>query len=399
MTDPLDYSGLAREELIQRLQALERAEAEGERLRHELEVHQVELEQQNQALRETQLALEASRDRYVQLFEFAPVGYLVLDPKGWIRQANRVASQMLGREPGQLVGKRLSSFLVPGSADSYWLALRRQIQGGDFICPELELLGEGPTRAVHLECQPPLKSEGVGGSLHLALVDMTERRRKEAELQRLNRTLQAISRSHRALLHAEEEAELLAEVCRIVVEDCGHALAWIGFAQDDPGRTVRVAAHAGDDQGYLGTLDLSWADTERGHGPAGSALRDGRVAFCRDLDSDPRFAPWREEARKWGFTAALAIPLLEVGQAFGVLTIFSREQDRFSPAEVELLGDLAEDLAFGIRTLRLRADHARSEAELRDRENLLRTVAENTDRKSTRLNSSHRLTSRMPSSA
>lgn len=205
-------------------------------------------------------------------------------------------------------------------------------------------------------------------------LDVTDRRKREEELKRLNQTLRARSNSSRALMHARREAEYLKEVCRIVVEDCGHAMVWIGFAQTDEAKTVRPVAHAGFDEGYLESLNITWADTQRGRGPTGSAIRTGRPAICRHMLTDPSFAPWRAEALKRGFASSIVFPLLDGEKAFGAITIYSRQPDPFSEDEVRLLADLADDLAFGIRTIRLRAAHAASEAALRESELRYRTL-------------------------
>ncbi|MHB8950367.1 MAG: hypothetical protein ACYC4S_15075 [Rhodoferax sp.] len=74
-----------------------------EELLHELQVHQIELEMQNAALREAQLELEASRDRYVDLYDFAPLGYLTLTLDGLIQEVNLTAAGWLGVVRGQLL--------------------------------------------------------------------------------------------------------------------------------------------------------------------------------------------------------------------------------------------------------------------------------------------------------
>ena len=74
---------------------------------------------------------------------------------------------------------------------------------------------------------------------------IAERKDREADLRGLNRTLKAHSRSARAMIRAANEADYMQEVCRIIVEDCGHAMVWIGFAKDDAARTVRPVANSG----------------------------------------------------------------------------------------------------------------------------------------------------------
>ena len=195
--------------------------------------------------------------------------------------------------------------------------------------------------------------------------DITERKQWEEELQRLNRTLRAHAKSDQALIRSKDEAEFLKAVCRIVVEDCGHAMVWVGFAEEDEGKTVRPAAQSGFEEGYLETLRITWADTERGRGPTGTAIRTGQPNTCRNMLTDPRFEPWRAEAIKRGYASSLVLPLRADGRAFGALTIYSRQADGFGEDEVKLLTDLAGDMAYGITSLRLRAAKARADEALR----------------------------------
>ena len=198
----------------------------------------------------------------------------------------------------------------------------------------------------------------------LVFHDVTEKRRKEEQLRRLNRTLKALNNSNQALLHATEEPALLEQVCKIVTEDCGHAMVWIGFAEEDEGKSVRPVAYSGFEEGYLETLGITWADTERGRGPTGTAIRSGQPRSCRNMLTDPEFEPWRAEALKRGYASSLVLPLMEGGKVFGAITIYSRQPDAFSEDEVELLLELAADLAYGVSTLRIRAAREQAVREL-----------------------------------
>ena len=193
--------------------------------------------------------------------------------------------------------------------------------------------------------------------------DITEVRRTRDQLLRLNRTLQALGRSSQTLVYATDESSYLQEVCRIIVEDCGHAMVWIGYAEQDEGKSVRPVAHSGFEAGYLETLDVTWADTERGRGPTGTAIRTGEPCYCPNMLTDPAFAPWREEAIKRGYASSIVFPLKTNGVAFGAINIYSRESFPFAPDEISLLAQLADNLAFGITALRLRNANARAERE------------------------------------
>jgi len=199
----------------------------------------------------------------------------------------------------------------------------------------------------------------------------------EARLRTLTRMLQALRNSGKALIRSEEESSYLKEVCRIVIEDCGHAMVWIGIAENDAEKSVRPVAAAGFEEGYLETLKLTWADADRGHGPTGTAIRTGKVVLCRNILKDASYAPWREEATRRGYASSIAVPLTSNGATIGALSLYSSEPDPFSEDEITLLTDLAEDVAFGICSLRLRKANAAAEQTLRQSEKQFRMLFEN----------------------
>lgn len=201
--------------------------------------------------------------------------------------------------------------------------------------------------------------------------DFSDYKRAEEELKKLNRTLNARSNSNQAILHATDEREFLEEVCHIITRDCGHAMVWVGMAEYDEDRTVRPVAYSGFEQEYLRTLRITWDESERGHGPTGTAIRTGQPSMCRNMLTDPAFAPWREDAVKRGYASSLVIPLIEQEETWGAITIYSRAPDAFSEGEVDLLTELAGDVEFGIQMLRLRAARARAEEALRESKELL----------------------------
>ena len=202
-------------------------------------------------------------------------------------------------------------------------------------------------------------------------IDITERKQNEEKLRRLNRTLRAISNSNQALMRATGEASFLQEACRIIQEDCGYKMVWVGLAEDDDAKSVRPVAYAGFEKGYLDSLKITWADAERGRGPTGKAIRTGQPQFCQNMQTDPAFKPWREEALKRGYASSIALPLKSGNKVFGALTMYSTEPDSCSEDEVKLLTELASDFAHGITTLHLRSAKERAEAEIRKQATLI----------------------------
>ena len=200
--------------------------------------------------------------------------------------------------------------------------------------------------------------------------------RMAEQLGTLTRTLRILGSCNRALVRGSDEADLLHEVCRIIVAEGGFRMAWVGLAEHDADNQVRVVASAGDDGGYLQRAAVRWADTERGRGPAGMAIRTAQPQVIGDIATDPAMGPGRADALEAGFASSVGMPLLQDGKAFGVLTVYGERPHAFEPAEVAMLSELASDLSFGLRAQHDRQERRRAEDSLRESEQRYRQASE-----------------------
>ena len=214
---------------------------------------------------------------------------------------------------------------------------------------------------------------GIGAFWVTALI-ISRFKANEEKLRLTDRALKTISECDKALVRATSEPALLQEICRVIVEQGGYRLAWVGFAENDADKTVRFAARAGCDEGYLEQARITWADTERGRGPTGTAIRTGRIVACNNMLTDPLLAFWREAARQRGFHSSIVLPLQNAGKTFGVLTLYAGQINAFQSPEIELLKELTDDLAFGIHALRTRAEHQQAEQTLQESEQKYRSI-------------------------
>lgn len=191
-----------------------------------------------------------------------------------------------------------------------------------------------------------------------------ELRASEQHTKRLNRDLMLLSECNLAMLKIDNETNLLQEICRMIVEKGGYLMAWVGYAEDDVNKTVQPQAEYGFHQDYLRQVTISWGENEYGFGPTGTAIRTGTTDINQDYFNNPRMAPWRDKAAHYGFQSSIAIPLSGSKGIFGALTIYAAEPFVFSPDEVKLLQELANDLSYGIETLRTRAEHKLNEEKI-----------------------------------
>jgi PAS domain S-box-containing protein len=165
------------------------------RLLHELHVHQSELQVQNDELRRIQLDLERSRDRFAFLYDHAPVGFLTLDPRGVVQEANLTASNLLNLPRATLLQKKLSSFVSPQSQDDLYLHLQQVFSTRSKRTCELHLHPtDAPALTGRLESVPMPFSEGHTPLCLTALSDVTRQHQAEAALHESQTRLAGIIR-------------------------------------------------------------------------------------------------------------------------------------------------------------------------------------------------------------
>jgi PAS domain S-box-containing protein len=289
----------------------------------------------------------------------------VMDMEGVIKYWNRGAEERYGWTAGQALGRDVHELLksvFPSSLDEIKAEV---IRTGRWEGELVHTKKDGTQVVVASRWSLERSTQGVPVAILETNNDITERKRAEEALRRLNRELRAISNCNQTLLRATDEQSLLREICRIVCQEAGYRMAWVAYAEHDEAKSVRPVAWTGTEEGYLANLGITWADTERGRGPTGTAIRSGKTCCIQDFATDPRLAPWRENALQRDFRSAIALPLKdEHANAFGSLTIYYAQPNAFTSEEIRLLEELAADLAFGIVTLRSQAARQRAEQEV-----------------------------------
>ncbi len=193
----------------------------------------------------------------------------------------------------------------------------------------------------------------------------------DLKIQRLERSLRLLSACNSALVRAKEEGELLQTLCRLMVETGGYRFAWVGYVQQDEGRTVEPVAFAGHEEDYLTTVQVTWADTERGRGPVGKAIRAEQPCVLQDIQTDPDYLPWQAAAQARGYRSLISLPLIDEDRVFGAFNIYAAAADVFQAEEVLLLSQLAADLSYGVKALRVDLDRQQAEVDLQASESSL----------------------------
>jgi PAS domain S-box-containing protein len=170
----------------------------------------------------------------------------------------------------------------------------------------------------------------------------------ELELQRVNRALRVISHANKVLASTADFVAWMNQICQSAVNVGHYQLAWVGLAEQDEQITVRPVAYAGFEAGHFASGAIKWKDEPHGRSPVGIAIRTGLLSIARDIPGDAAFAPWRKESAQLGYRSVIALPLIDKDRTFGVLVIYDGDIDAFGPREIEILNELASDLASGV---------------------------------------------------
>ncbi|MBI5429032.1 MAG: PAS domain S-box protein [Nitrosomonadales bacterium] len=258
----------------------------------------------------------------------------------------------LGYKSGEFIGRTPFELMPPGEAervsDSFGMIVAEEKSFTNL--ENTNLHKDGHQVVLETSGIPVIDAEGKFCGYRGIDRDITERKRAEIALNHSNRALATLSAVNRNLTRMTSEAELLQAVCQNIVELGRYRMAWVGYKQHDENKSIKTVARAGHDEGYLDTVDITWAETERGMGPTGRAIRSGTTQLCQDFANDPRHLSWRNAALNRGYAASISLPLAN-GEVFGALTVYAEEVNAFVPDEVGLLEEMANDLAFGVRAL------------------------------------------------
>lgn len=322
------------------------------------------------AIKQAEAALNQERLLLRAVIDNLPDFVYAKDKQGHFVLNNLVHAKALGAEsPQAMRGKTDFDYFPRESAEQFFVDEQRIIETQEPILDQEQhyaAQSNGGDQRWYSISKVLWRDDGgnVLGTVGITR-DITDRKRANEELRQLNRALKTLSKCNEALVRTMDEAGLLAKICQTVTETGGYQLAWVGFAEQDTNRSVRPVAWAGTQATYIKQLRVTWADNEHGRGPAGTAIRTGQPSFFTHLAERADFVPWQKEALSHGFDACIGLPLKADNKTFGVICVYSSRPDAFNATETALLKELADDLAFGITTLRNRAERKQLEEQLR----------------------------------
>ncbi len=285
-------------------------------------------------------------------------GVIVVNQRGQVADLNPAAERILGNSIARLVGSQVTAVL-PG-----WQSIVAGLNQSQPAYTEIEIR-QGDQRQFYGVQVNRLngRNEPFQGQL-IVLRNVTDKRQQEEQIRQLNQMLKILNAGSQVVARATYEEDVTAELCRLLVQQGGYQIAWLGYLDpENPGRVRREAwSGAGLERAPSGTPGAALPGEEL----AERAIETGEAAIDRQPGQEMTGA----------FPSAVSLPLITEGKAFGALTVLSSEPGRFQPQEVRLLMELVDNLAYGIRLLRSRVEARLVGDALHESEQKYRTLFE-----------------------
>ncbi len=310
-------------------------------------------------------ALRQSEASYRSLIENAPCGILRLDAQsGRLLEANQALSEMLGyTTPDDLLLGRANSGVTLEPE-----LLTRLLEGASRGRPRVACEVQWPDSSgnpvsVELKGRVLRDEDGAPHCVEMIAENVTLWRLAQNRITQLNRLYSVLSHAGQAIVHIRDRQELFREICRIVVEEGGFRMAWVGAVPANSPRVTPIACW-GEGEAYLQGIHITTTPEAAGNGPVGAAIRESRRVISNDILSDPDFAPWRDRAIEGNYRSAAAFPITAGAGTIGALAIYASQAEFFDPENVALLDELAANLSFACESIAIEQAHERAVDEL-----------------------------------
>jgi PAS domain S-box-containing protein len=335
-------------------------------------LHQANLEQQIQykKLLQSQLQLEQSRRNYSDLFDFAPIGYFVLDDKGIIVDVNSTAIVMLESEKEDLLGKPLADCVCDEDKNIFFTNDKQVFDSS--VCRQCQLKirkNDNTYFYAELKIDPVLNSDLKAIQSRVAIIDITERKKAEQTVRRAAEKFQILSETASKLLESKNPQQIIDSLCQNVMKflDCQ---VFFNFLVDEEKKCLHLNACSGIPNEIVKKLE--WL--EFGKGICGCVASEGKRIIAENIPlfRDPR----TDSIHSLGVKAYVCHPLISQRKIIGTLAFGTTNRIVFSDDDIQLMKTVSDQVATALERMRFENALYQSEQLNRTQANRLQIILE-----------------------
>jgi PAS domain S-box-containing protein len=322
--------------------------------------------------------LRNSEEHFRNTFEQAAVGMSIVSPSGvWLRINQRLC-RILGYSHDELIKLNYRSITHPEDLDEDAARIQQMLAG-------TRNADSWETRYIRIDGQviwaritTSLARSEDGTPQYFVTVteDITEQVRQREQITLLNRLYNVLSQVSQAVVRVKSSQVFLEEACRIITEEGGFLLTWIGYVEEETNRVVPTAIY-GRAEDYARRIAVYADDRPEGRGPTGRCIRKRRSFVYNDFLGSELAKPWRERAAGFGIRSVAAFPVVSEGSVLGALTVYADKVDAFGESVTRLLEKVTEEIGFALDNMERARQHEQAVEALRESEDLYHSLVEN----------------------
>ena len=344
----------------------------------ELLATQQALEDLNQHLEEKVLEKTAelanSERRFRSLIEHASDLVTVIDAEGAIIYISPSIMRLCGYEVAEVLGTHFPDYAHPEDRPAAIAGIAELLRNpGKLHVSEFRFRHkDGAWVALESIARHAADDPAINGIV-INSRDVTERKRAEEKIAKLNRLYATLSGINMAIVRAASPAELFDCVCEVAVEQGRFCMAWIGTV-DRADQMVMPVAQRGLEQDDMAMIRDSIGPIAEGRGRTATSIRERRMIYTNDYEAERTFTPWQAEAAKRGIHGSATLPIEQCGEIVGVLKLYVSEQNFFDSDQLALLEEMRTDISFAMDRFDGEAKKAQAEEALRESEEKFRSI-------------------------
>ena len=288
--------------------------------------------------------LSLARD--ANTYDAVPDETTLVDCYGYVRQINEAVRTAAGY-PIQAIGSRCHALQHDPAVAEENCEICRCISTGEALTNhELYIAHNQQWYEVTLS---PIRYRNNSFAMVHVRRNITKAYEAQERSHLYNRLYSVLSYTNKAIAAADSRKMMFDDICQIAIQHGGFKMAWIGLVQEN---RIKSQAHAGDEAGFLSTLDLVLDDSAIG--PVAQAAARNQVRCVNNTQTDESFTPWQEAAKTQGYKALAAVPLTVNNNVVGIFAIYSALPDAFDDKMLALLELLGLDISAALARLKER---------------------------------------------